>query len=115
MKGFELLLKDPELMAKRDHKVIPIPWNSELATTQKKLKIGWYTDDPIVPVTPGIKRAVKEAGDLLRGAGHTLVPFTIKKMERLHEIYFDHMLCENGNSLTSTHGMLHGKLHFIQV
>ena len=39
--GFELLLKDPYLMAERDYKVIPIPWNKELATTTKKLKIGW--------------------------------------------------------------------------
>ena len=100
-KGFELLLKDPQLMAKRDHKVIPIPWDKELATTQKKLKIGWYVNDPFVPVTPGVRRAVKEAGDLLESAGHTLVPFTIKKLERLYEIYFDHMLCENGTSLFS--------------
>ena len=94
--GFESLLSDPYLMTRRDHKVFPVPWNKDLATTDKKLKIGWYVDDPLIPVTPGIRRAVREAADLLEKAGHTLVPFKVPKMDRLYEIYFEHMLCENG-------------------
>ena len=60
-----------------------------------------YDTDPFVPVTPGVKRAVRQAADLLRGDGHTVVPFTISKLERLHKIYFDHMMSENGNKVTS--------------
>ena len=39
--GYELLLRNPEAMARNDYKVAPIPWNRELASTDRKLTFGW--------------------------------------------------------------------------
>lgn len=41
-----------------------------------RLRIGWYTDDGSFAVAPAVARAVREAADMLRAAGATLVPWT---------------------------------------
>jgi Asp-tRNA(Asn)/Glu-tRNA(Gln) amidotransferase A subunit family amidase len=50
----------------------PVPWREELAQCpERKLKIGYYTDDGVVMVQPPIRRAVEEVVEKLKTAGHT--------------------------------------------
>ncbi len=49
----------------------PVPWRAELARCpERKLKIGYYTDDGVVKVQPPIQRAVEETVEKLKAAGH---------------------------------------------
>ena len=55
-----------------------------------------------MPVTPGVKRGIREAKALLEQAGHTVVPFKMPHRDKLVDLYFDHLLCENGKLITTS-------------
>lgn len=40
------------------------------------LRVAWYTDDGSFTVAPAVARAVREAAEMLRAAGATLIPWT---------------------------------------
>ncbi|TPX34724.1 glutaminyl-tRNA synthase (glutamine-hydrolysing) [Synchytrium microbalum] len=63
------------LARKLDPKVVPIPWTPVAIT--RKLKLGFFTDNGVVAPTPPVTRAVFEAVDALRKAGHEVVPFEL--------------------------------------
>jgi fatty acid amide hydrolase len=52
------------------------PWRDERFKDQKRLTIGFYTNDNWFPPAPACIRAVNEAADALRKLGHTVVPYT---------------------------------------
>ena len=56
--------------------VLPIKWNEEEYSSEKKLKIGFCpkTSD-FAPTHPGCVRAVLEAKQILEGQGHHLVEY----------------------------------------
>jgi len=59
-----------------DISVLPIKWNEEEYSSEKKLKIGFCpkTSD-FAPTHPGCMRAVLEAKEILEGQGHQLVEY----------------------------------------
>ncbi|XP_069795037.1 fatty-acid amide hydrolase 1 isoform X2 [Narcine bancroftii] len=59
-----------------DPTVPPLPFNDEVYSRSKPLRIGYYESDGFWIPTASMKRAVMETKHLLEEAGHTLVPFT---------------------------------------
>ncbi len=55
-------------------------------------------DNGKVSVSPGCARAVTNALELLRGAGHEIVHYSSHRhlLSRAFELYFDHMLADEG-------------------
>src|SRR6516162_7702073 len=47
----------------------------------KKLQVGYFEDDGLVPVTPETRQAVNDAADALRSAGISVKPFRPKGLE----------------------------------
>lgn len=52
------------------------PWREERFTEQKRLTIGYYTDDQWFAPAPACIRAVNEAAEALRKLGHRVVPYS---------------------------------------
>ncbi|XP_072366783.1 fatty-acid amide hydrolase 1 isoform X2 [Scyliorhinus torazame] len=65
-----------EDMFQLDPTVPPIPFNNEVFSSSRRLRIGYYENDAFWISNPSMKRAVVETKQLLEEAGHTLVPFT---------------------------------------
>ena len=87
----QAFLQDPEAMSNLDYNVVPIPWNEKLfSSTNKKLKIGYYTDDGYFPLTPACKRAVEVAIEALNDVGCEIVYFKPPRLEDMIHFFFDH-------------------------
>ncbi len=72
-----------------DTKCHPIPWRK--TELPKKLKIGVMWNDGIIQPTPPIARALKEAVDKLKAAGHEIIdwePIDLEQGERLIGLFF---------------------------
>jgi amidase len=57
----------------------------------KRLTVGYFEDDGLVPVTPETRKAVNDAAEALRGAGFDVMPFRPKGLEqarKLWELFF---------------------------
>lgn len=59
----------------RDSSAMFYPWRSAVADAvpEKKLRIGYYIEDPSFPTHPPVRRALDEAAKALREAGHEVV------------------------------------------
>uniref|UniRef100_A0A7M4FJD6 Fatty-acid amide hydrolase 1 n=1 Tax=Crocodylus porosus TaxID=8502 RepID=A0A7M4FJD6_CROPO len=55
-----------------DPTVPPIPFNEEVYSSSKPLRIGFYDGDGYFQPSPSMKRAVQETKQLLQRAGHTV-------------------------------------------
>ncbi|XP_053373624.1 vitamin D3 hydroxylase-associated protein-like isoform X1 [Mercenaria mercenaria] len=71
-----------------DPDVPPLPFNTEVYESDRKLRIGYYTNDGYVQCIPGVERAVHEAKAALEKMGHTLVPFEVPNVEKMFGEFF---------------------------
>ncbi|XP_056408012.1 vitamin D3 hydroxylase-associated protein-like isoform X2 [Hyla sarda] len=68
-------------MFQMDPTVPPIPFNNEVFSGSRPLRVGYYETDGSTMATPSMSRAVRQTRDLLQKAGHQLVPFTPPSLE----------------------------------
>lgn len=59
-----------------DSTAIDVPWRQLEKDTQSKLRIGVLAEDPLYPLHPPVKRALAEAVEKLRSAGHEIINLT---------------------------------------
>lgn len=71
-----------------DPDVPPLPFNSEVYESKRKLRIGYYTYDGYVPCIPSVERGVLEAKSALESMGHTLVSFEVPNVEEMFGTLF---------------------------
>lgn len=65
-----------------DPRIFPIPWRKELAAPpQRPLKLAFIFDDGFVKPQPPVARAIREAADKLKAAGHEGKLFTRSSRE----------------------------------
>ena len=57
-----------------------------------------YDDDGYFPATPCCKRAVHEATAILEKLGHEIVFFQLPNLKAIVDMYFDHMLADDGET-----------------
>ncbi|XP_021260802.1 fatty-acid amide hydrolase 1-like [Numida meleagris] len=72
-----------EDMFSLDSTVPPLPFNEEVYSSTRPLRIGYYETDFFTMPSPAMRRAVRETKQLLEEAGHTLVPFELPDMDYL--------------------------------
>ncbi|XP_043556023.1 fatty-acid amide hydrolase 1-like [Chiloscyllium plagiosum] len=78
-----------------DPSVPPIPFNEQMYTNTKRLRIGYFENDEYWIPTPSMKRAVLETKELLEKAGHTLVSFTPPNVyNAMNELVFPGLLAD---------------------
>ncbi|KAK5973892.1 Fatty-acid amide hydrolase 1 [Trichostrongylus colubriformis] len=68
-------------------------------SSQKKLRIGYYTTDGFVTPTPANQRAVLEAKKILEGLGHTLVPFQVPEPQKVFQLFVGGVSADGGRYL----------------
>lgn len=57
--GMKAILQDARMMSKSDWRVVPLDWNEKMNKPARKLRIAYYEEDDIFPLTPGVKRGLK--------------------------------------------------------
>ncbi|KAM7046325.1 fatty-acid amide hydrolase 1 [Acridotheres tristis] len=72
-----------EDMFSLDSTVPPLPFNEEVYSSTKPLRIGYYETDFFTMPSPAMRRAVRETKQLLEEAGHTLVPFELTNVDHV--------------------------------
>ena len=90
---------DPQRMNALDPRVAPLPWAPLGSVEVRGLRVGWYTDDGVVPVSAAIARAVGVARDALAAAGCELVAFTPPDVPTLFDEYLAAMSADGGAGL----------------
>jgi len=69
----------------------PVPLRTPTLDEVKRIPVGFFEDDGLVPVTPETRRAVQDATEALRNAGFEVRPFRPKALEaarKLWELFF---------------------------
>uniref|UniRef100_A0A7M4FK59 Fatty-acid amide hydrolase 1 n=1 Tax=Crocodylus porosus TaxID=8502 RepID=A0A7M4FK59_CROPO len=79
-----------------DPTVPPIPFNEEVYSSSKPLRIGFYDGDGYFQPSPSMKRAVQETKQLLQRAGHTLIPFSPPRIDYVVDELFTKGLFSDG-------------------
>ncbi|XP_057286719.1 vitamin D3 hydroxylase-associated protein-like isoform X2 [Pezoporus wallicus] len=85
-------------MFRLDPTVPPIPFNEEVYTSSKPLRIGYYEGDGYFQPSPSMKRAIQETRKLLQDAGHTLVPFVPPKIDYMVDELFTRGIFSDGGA-----------------
>ncbi|KAJ7332772.1 hypothetical protein JRQ81_014952 [Phrynocephalus forsythii] len=81
-----------------DSAVPPLPFNEEIYSSSKPLRIGYYDGDGYFEPSPSMRRAVQETRKFLQEAGHTLIPFTPPRIDFLVDELFTKALYADGSS-----------------
>ncbi|NXY35257.1 FAAH1 hydrolase, partial [Pomatorhinus ruficollis] len=88
-----------EDMFSLDSTVPPLPFNEEVYSSTKPLRIGYYETDFFTMPSPAMRRAVRQTKQLLEEAGHTLVPFELTNVDHVIFNYCVRgMFADGGNS-----------------
>jgi Asp-tRNA(Asn)/Glu-tRNA(Gln) amidotransferase A subunit family amidase len=69
----------------------PVPLRTPALDEVKRIPVGFFEDDGLVPVTPETRQAVHDAAEALRNAGFEVRPFRPKALEaarKLWELFF---------------------------
>ncbi|XP_059503972.1 vitamin D3 hydroxylase-associated protein-like [Stegostoma tigrinum] len=89
-----------EDMFQLDPSVPPIPFNDEVFSSSKPLRIGYYESDEFWIPNTSMKRAVMETKQLLENAGHMLVPFKpLRTRTVLNELFMRGIASDGGRIL----------------
>ncbi|KAL8178745.1 UNVERIFIED_CONTAM: hypothetical protein K2H54_056045 [Gekko kuhli] len=81
-----------------DPAVPPLPFNDEIYSSSRPLRIGYYDGDGYFQPSPSMRRAVQETRKLLQEAGHTLIPFTPPRINFLVDELFTKGVSADGCS-----------------
>ncbi|XP_060087752.1 vitamin D3 hydroxylase-associated protein-like isoform X2 [Heteronotia binoei] len=81
-----------------DPAVPPLPFNDEIYTSSRPLRIGYYDGDGYFQPSPSMRRAVQETRKLLQEAGHTLISFTPPRIDFLVDELFTKGISADGCS-----------------
>ena len=82
-------------LEKVDPKIAPVPWPDPHAVSIEGLRIGVFEDDGYWPASPAMRRAVREAADILTERGAIVEPFADPDPEAATRFYFS-FLCADG-------------------
>ncbi|KAJ5153319.1 uncharacterized protein N7482_009797 [Penicillium canariense] len=80
-----------------DQHTAPVPWRRNMASLRaKRLRIGFLVDDGVVKVQPPIARAVWEAVDALKAAGHEVVQWDASSHGYAYQLWEKAILSDGG-------------------
>ncbi len=90
---------DPNRMSALDPKVAPIPWRPLGSIAVRGLRVGYYANDGVLPVSASIARGIEIARSALSAAGCETVPFTPPDVASLFDEYLAAMSADGGEGL----------------
>jgi fatty acid amide hydrolase len=90
---------DPVRMSALDPKVPPLPWRPLGSLPARGLRVGYYANDGVVPVSTAVARAVEVARAALSASGCETVPFTPPDVASLFDDYLAAMSADGGEGL----------------
>ena len=82
-------------LEKVDPRIPPVPWPDPHAVSIEGLRIGVFEDDGYWPASPALRRAVREAAEILTERGAIVEPFADPDPEAATRFYFS-FLCADG-------------------
>ncbi|XP_072276682.1 vitamin D3 hydroxylase-associated protein-like [Pyxicephalus adspersus] len=88
-----------EEMFRLDPNVPPIPFNEEMFSSKKNLRIGYIEEDGFFKPNPSMSRVVLETKNLLEGAGHELIPFRPPRVDHVFDLFIKAVLGDGGRTL----------------
>jgi fatty acid amide hydrolase len=71
-----------------DPRVAPVPWRDPGAVQIEGLRVGFFEEDGFWPASPALRRAVREAVDVLAARGAVVEPFADPDPEAATRCYF---------------------------
>jgi fatty acid amide hydrolase len=77
-----------------DPRVSPVPWPDPAAVSIKGLRIGVFEDDGYWPASPALRRAVREASEILTKRGAIVEPFADPDPEAATRFYFSFLTAD---------------------
>ncbi len=75
---------DPRRLAALDPRVPPLAWEAPAGVKLEGLRVGFYTDDGVLPASHALARAVERAAAALRSRGATTVAVRAPRRARAH-------------------------------
>jgi len=94
--GMKAILQDARMMSKSDWRVVPLDWNEKLNKPGRKLRIAYYEEDDIFPLTPGVKRGLKEVIELLKADGHEIIKWNPIDFFKAYKLFADFLVADKG-------------------
>eukprot|EP01102_Stenamoeba_stenopodia_P021690 TRINITY_DN8818_c0_g1_i1.p1 TRINITY_DN8818_c0_g1~~TRINITY_DN8818_c0_g1_i1.p1 ORF type:complete len:634 (+),score=79.47 TRINITY_DN8818_c0_g1_i1:230-2131(+) len=108
MEGLHVVMKSwldkRSPMWKLDSSIPKVPWKEATYTSQKKLKIGYFIDSNWLPPSASSSRAVHEAVEALKRAGHEVIPFEAPPIKEAMAVFFG-IFFGVGGHLTWNHAL----------
>lgn len=71
-----------------DPSVPPVPWRDPSTVDLRRLRVAVYEDDGYFPASPALRRAVREAADVLQGLGAQVVAWQPPEVSRAMQLFF---------------------------
>ncbi|KAH7038255.1 amidase [Microdochium trichocladiopsis] len=84
---------------RKDPRSLPIPWRPVSLPASGKLKIGVMWDDGMALPTPPVTRALREAVDKLKAAGHEIVEWSSEDQARGLELLGRMFVADGGEAI----------------
>ena len=72
-----------------------LPLVQQMAADGRRWRIGYMTEMPFCPATPGVRRVLTQTVQALEAAGHELVPFQLDFGPAEFQLFFQAALPEN--------------------
>lgn len=91
-------------MTELDGRTPPLTWRDPRETDITQLRVGWYTDDGVLPVSSAVRRAVETAADVLAAQGVTVMPFTPPGIAKMLGDYLGLLSSDGGETLREALG-----------
>ncbi|XP_069498376.1 vitamin D3 hydroxylase-associated protein-like [Ambystoma mexicanum] len=92
-----------DTMFRLDPTVPPIPFNEEVYSSTRPLRVGYFETDGYTMPSPSMRRAVLDMKQLLEKAGHTLVAFTPPRVDfAFTELAYQGLLSDAASALLDT-------------
>ncbi|GME61105.1 Acetamidase [Neofusicoccum parvum] len=86
-----------------DPRLFPVPWRKELTELPKKpLKLAFIFDDGVVKPQPPVARAIREAAEKLKAAGHEVVEWDTSLHEEGIKLWYKAVLADGGKKCRDT-------------
>lgn len=82
-----------------DPSMAPVPLGDPAAVRLDQLRVAYWEDDGFFRPAPAVRRAVREAAEMLRGQGVAVEPFPIAGTERAITLYFRLLSADGGADL----------------
>ena len=77
----------------------PIPLGDDRAVDVATLRVAVYEDDGLFPASPAVRRAVREAAQLLAAAGARVTAWTAPDLSKATEIFFGLLSADRGTGM----------------